>query len=246
MKRRRAAGFTLIELLVVIAIIAILLALLTPSLSKAKELAHNALCKSNLHNQGTLVLLYASDFDDYLFPVFTDLYNVPPGTGQRCAWINILGRTTISKDFRPEYAHWNTTNGLPDSYLKKTIFWCPQKLRTEMLPNLGNMGSAAREHCYGVNMNVLVRYESSSNGPTDYVKRERWSRDTILVGESAWEHSPVIYQGGLIPPNGEITSLKYWNFERHFGGMNLLFIDSSVDHMTHDEVRRRNCTWQQD
>jgi prepilin-type N-terminal cleavage/methylation domain-containing protein len=47
MKTKRA--FTLIELLVVIAIISLLLAIVVPSLRKAKEYAKKVICKSNLH-----------------------------------------------------------------------------------------------------------------------------------------------------------------------------------------------------
>jgi prepilin-type N-terminal cleavage/methylation domain-containing protein/prepilin-type processing-associated H-X9-DG protein len=62
LKRARHNGFTLIELLVVIAIIAILVSLLLPTLSSAKETARRAACQSNLKQHGLAVLMYQDDF----------------------------------------------------------------------------------------------------------------------------------------------------------------------------------------
>jgi len=63
MKRR---GFTLIELLVVIAIIALLLAIMVPSLRIAKEYAAAAVCLTNQKNLCLAWTMYAEDNDSYL------------------------------------------------------------------------------------------------------------------------------------------------------------------------------------
>jgi prepilin-type N-terminal cleavage/methylation domain-containing protein/prepilin-type processing-associated H-X9-DG protein len=57
-------GFTLIELLVVIAIIAILAALLLPSLARAKSVAREKACVSNLRQVNIALLMYADEHED--------------------------------------------------------------------------------------------------------------------------------------------------------------------------------------
>jgi prepilin-type N-terminal cleavage/methylation domain-containing protein len=59
MKQLKKAGFTLIELLVVIAIIGILVALLAPALSRAREAARSASCQNNLRQFGLGMYEYA-------------------------------------------------------------------------------------------------------------------------------------------------------------------------------------------
>jgi prepilin-type N-terminal cleavage/methylation domain-containing protein/prepilin-type processing-associated H-X9-DG protein len=61
-------GFTLIELLVVIAIIALLLAILLPSLHMAKEQSRRMVCATNLKALGTGFALYADAYDDKAIP----------------------------------------------------------------------------------------------------------------------------------------------------------------------------------
>jgi prepilin-type N-terminal cleavage/methylation domain-containing protein len=63
---RRTHGFTLIELLVVIGIIALLIAMLLPALSKAKQQAQLVKCLSQVQQHVTATMVFTLDHRDQL------------------------------------------------------------------------------------------------------------------------------------------------------------------------------------
>lgn len=65
---RHKHAFTLIELLVVISIIALLIAILLPALSAARESASRVTCASNVRQNIIAVNAYAADYKDLLPP----------------------------------------------------------------------------------------------------------------------------------------------------------------------------------
>ncbi len=75
--KRKLNAFTLIELLVVIAIIALLISILLPSLSRARELSKRLVCSANIKGIGTSAKIYANDnAERWMIPPFkNDAYS---------------------------------------------------------------------------------------------------------------------------------------------------------------------------
>ncbi|AQQ71116.1 putative major pilin subunit [Limihaloglobus sulfuriphilus] len=115
-------GFTLIELLVVISIIALLMAIMMPALSKAREQAIKTTCMSYFKQIGLSQGLYAAEFQSWLPRAKTvpelEKYGYNNEKGGVVAWLNVM----LKEPF--EYVR--------DSYGIEDKFWfCPGLQRHE-------------------------------------------------------------------------------------------------------------------
>lgn len=108
---RSRAGFTLIELMVVIAVVALLMAILLPSLNAARAQGRNARCLTNLRQLAVAVTIYTQEHRDF-FPPW-GLSHGGSGNPLR-SWISTLG---------PEYGaiYDPNTGDPPSNYLLR----CP-------------------------------------------------------------------------------------------------------------------------
>jgi len=98
-------AFTLIELLVVVSIIALLIALLLPSLQRARYVAKNTLCKSNQRQMAAGLRVFAADHNQYYPGAHRGLLR-SGGTpwDQRMAEL----RSSIANEIRP---YWGSQDG---------------------------------------------------------------------------------------------------------------------------------------
>ncbi len=165
---RKFEGFTLIELLVVIAVIALLLSILMPALSKAKDLAMGAACKGNLKNYTFAMQMYLDDnegnFCDAHKCYFKSIAPLPAESGVggnhlHLRWCN----GDVDLKSHPEYG------GSLFSYLSDAkSFICPSFKRLASQRSNDQFyeayGSTIRryEPWYNYTMNAYVGSESSS------------------------------------------------------------------------------------
>jgi len=126
----RKSGFTLIELLVVVAIIAILIAILMPSLSSARMQSRRVACASNVRQIGIGFQMYAMESNNSFPPAVGGEEVNPPDSRMR-TWDKVL-EPYLNCELRNE--------GAGGEAAGKDIFSCPEdNVARAADPTLGAM-----------------------------------------------------------------------------------------------------------
>ena len=129
-----ASHFTLIELLVVIAIIAILAAILLPTLQNARKRGLQASCINNLSSIGKFTQFYYNDYK-------TAVVNTKPHKNDSLGWAGIFFHLYL-KDAVTYSSNYNKVNQKPN--MRQTVFQCPE-ISKENATQLSNISTS---YCY--------------------------------------------------------------------------------------------------
>jgi prepilin-type N-terminal cleavage/methylation domain-containing protein/prepilin-type processing-associated H-X9-DG protein len=232
-------AFTLIELLVVIAIIAILMAILMPTLNRAREQGYRAVCLNHIKTLTLCWIMYADDNDDrivngeaYWAPTDPPAAPVPttpgPHKGERY-WVgNDCASGFMQGEQRPQDIQIQAIRlGALFTYCKtEKLYRCPTGIRGEMRTYSTGYGMNG---CFDADGTYIGNEGVRVGNTVLMVKR----RTEITVPGPAYR-LVFLDEGRITPDSYAIHYVipKWWDppFVRHGDGTNVSFADGHSDY----------------
>lgn len=209
--RKSSNAFTLIELLVVISIIAMLMAILLPSLNLAKGKAYQIRCMANLKQVGLAFELYTEN-NEQTYPCITDNPKLWMGRGWRSVIQRYLGGGIDANN--------------------PSVLWCPKDREGANSFESTSYAYSMAFYSSPAQINSLVPVEKHSEQFGITPQRQRTTsvarpNAKIFIGEWESNHARV--------PEVQDWWLKGW--WRWDGKRNYLFADYSAQYLKATDIK---------
>lgn len=224
------SGFTLIELLVVISIVALLIALLLPTLGQARETVKKTVCLSNQRQIGVMMRYYMNENQRYVMPVKVPAVKPNGDVG----WDN-WDKALIRKTGTGTIENWGHSNS---GRANAPVLLCPSVPENEK-----------SNGTYGLHRTIGwpndIGYHP--NGGIFDIYRH-WDRGFVDVkthqGKRTPSQLPVVFEAINVKGASGVLNYNYaydhtFSYDhRHLGngeGMNFLFADMHAEYLRADK-----------
>ncbi len=180
MRQCKRKAFTLIELLVVVAVIALLLAILLPALSSARDRAKASVCMSNLRQVGVSLRMYADDYNGVVpHGPQIDTPNVPATVATNQFWYGDektkMGLGTLLRRYAPE----------------TRILFCPadgNSNEQKEIPKIGTDQNAYGSYLYRNRDDVERPLLDAPGDNGEGLPVRAWAMDVNSLGQGPYFH----------------------------------------------------------